>query len=152
MVDGTNWVAGVFKLFHALINPSSPPKPDEPAPSQSSTPEIPADNSPASIPCLEPAPEADALARQDQSLTGTPPGQEIETAPVQQDDESRRKLIRQLFNEYWAGVEDKPATFAERLEVAERYINEQLADRRVGWRLDAMMRKRLGLPPYPIAS
>ena len=77
------------------------------------------------------------------------PAEHIESPPVQLDDESQRKLIRQLFNEYWAGIEDKPPTFAERLAIAERYINEKLADRDVGWRLDAATRKQLGLPSSP---
>jgi hypothetical protein len=74
------------------------------------------------------------------------PSEKTETPPVEQDDDSRRRLIRQLFNEYWAGVDDKPPTFAERLGIAEDYINERLAQQDVGWRLDARTREQLGLP------
>jgi hypothetical protein len=70
----------------------------------------------------------------------------VDIALVQQGDENRRKLIRALFNQFWADVIDKPATFAERLDAAEDYINAQLAARSVGWRLDDLTRRQLGLP------
>jgi hypothetical protein len=66
--------------------------------------------------------------------------------PKDDDDRHRRDLIRALFNDFWAGLDEKPATFAERLDAAEDYINGRLAERRVGWRLDAATRKQLGLP------
>jgi hypothetical protein len=149
MQNGVSWIAQAFKVFDALINPWRSPQPDPPvAPmaSESLTPEVPADNPAASSFRLELASEADALAPHDDPEPGTSLSEQIESPPVQLDDESGRKLIRQLFNEYWNGIEDKPAAFAERLEIAERYINEQLASRDVGWRLDAITRKQLGLP------
>jgi hypothetical protein len=136
-------------VFDALINPPRPPQPDQPVATVASegvAPEAPAGDLTASILRLELASEADALAPHNQSEIEPSPAEQIESPPVQWDDESRRKLIRQLFNEYWTGVEDKPPTFAERLEIAERYINERLAGRDVGWRLDAVTRKQLGLP------
>src|SRR5262249_41176103 len=44
-------------------------------------------------------------------------------------------------------AEDKPRTFAERLNRAEGHINERLAARGETWQLDAASRKQLGLPP-----
>jgi hypothetical protein len=153
MGDGGSWIARAFKLFGALINPPRSPPPDRPTAScEGITPEAPSGNSAASALPLEPASESDGLALHDDPKVETSPGERIESPPVQRDDESRRKLIRQLFNEYWNGIEDKPPTFAERLEIAERYINEQLAGRDVGWRLDAGTRKRLGLPSSRVVN
>ena len=152
MGDGVGWIAHAFKLFDALINPRRPSQPDQPVAGEGDEPEPPAGDSTASILRLELASEADALPSHDESEVEALPAEQIEGPPVQRDDESRRKLIRQLFNDYWNGIEDKPPTFAERLEIAERYINNQLADRDVGWRLDAVTRKQLGLPSSPIAG
>jgi hypothetical protein len=149
MGDGVSWIAQTFKLLDVLINPWRSPRPDPPVAATSSeslTPEVPADDPAVSSFRLELAPEAEAVSAHDESAVGTSPAEPIESPRVQLDDESRRKLIRQLFNEYWNGVEEKPPTFAERLEIAERYINEQLTGRNVGWRLDAITRKQLGLP------
>src|SRR5262249_49043709 len=149
MQNGVSWIAQAFKVFDALINLWRSPQPDPPvAPTSSEifTPEVPADNHAAPSFRLELASETDALAHHDEPELETSSSEQIESPPVQLDDESRRKLIRQLFNEYWNGIEDKPPTFVERLEIAERYINDQLASRDVGWRLDAITRKQLGLP------
>jgi hypothetical protein len=70
----------------------------------------------------------------------------VEAVPDSLDDERRRTMVRELFNGYWDGLDDKPPTFAERLDAAEDYINERLAERNVGWRLDAETRRQLGLP------
>jgi len=155
MGEGVSWIAHAFKLFDALINLHRSPQADQPiatATGESLTPEAPADNVAASMLHLELPPEAGTLAPHEESKVETLPAEEIESPPVQWDDESRRRLIRQLFNEYWAGAEDKPPTFAERLEIAERYINDKLADRDVGWRLDAATRKQLGLPSSPMVG
>jgi hypothetical protein len=152
MAEGASWIARAFALFDALIKPRGAPQPDQSvatAPGEGPPPEGPVDDSAASLPRPELAFEADAPARPDVAKIETPLAEPIESPPTQRDDESRRKLIRQLFNDYWTGVEDKPATFAERLQIAERYINERLADRDVGWRLDAVTRKQLGLPHNP---
>ena len=148
MRHGGSWIAQTFKLFDVLINPWRSPQPDPPVapPSpEGSVPQAPADNPRASSPGVELASEADALAPHEPDIE-TSPAERIASPSVQLDDESRRKLIRQLFNEYWNGIEDKPPTFAERLQIAERYINDQLASRDVGWRLDPITRKQLGLP------
>src|SRR5262245_17204872 len=158
MADGMNWIgnafiANAFKILDALIHPGRPSA-DRSAEhaSEETTAETPVGNPPTSVRHLEPAPETDALPAHDEGAIANPPGQETNAISVQQDAESRRKLIRQLFNEYWTGVEDKPPTFAERLKIAEGYINERLADREVGWRLDAVTRKELGLPSSSAAG
>jgi hypothetical protein len=154
MGNGTDWIVNAFKLFDALISPRRQPQLDRSAELLSGGPtrEAPAASRPDSILRVELPAKTDALPRQDGVSIETPPAQEVETVSVQQDDENRRKLIRQLFNEYWTGIEEKPATFAERFEIAKGYINERLADRDVGWRLDGVTRKQLGLPSSPMDS
>jgi hypothetical protein len=155
MGDATNWISSTFKAFEGLLGLRRPPQPDRSAarPSQVPAPEALAVSPPDAILAPEPEvepdalPPLDALPAQDEVGVETAPAQEVKPLPVQEDDEGRRKLIRQLFNEYWTGLDDKPPTFAKRLEMAEGYINDRLADREVGWRLDAVTRKQLGLPP-----
>jgi hypothetical protein len=67
--------------------------------------------------------------------------------PNKQEIEHRREIVRHLFNDFWASTDDKPRTFAERLNRAEDHINERLAARGERWQLDATTRKQLGLPP-----
>ena len=69
-----------------------------------------------------------------------------EASPNQQEIERRREIVRQFFNDFWSSAEDKPGTFAERLNRAEGHINERLAARGETWQLDAAGRKQLGLP------
>ena len=154
MGNGTDWIVNAFQLFDAWISPRRQPQLDRSAepPTGGPTREAPAPSRPDSILRVELPAKPDALPRQDGVSTETATTQEAETVSVQQDDENRRRLIRQLFNEYWTGIEDKPATFAERLEIAKGYINERLADRDVGWRLDGVTRKQLGLPSSPMDS
>jgi hypothetical protein len=149
-----NWIVNALKLFDGLISPRRQSQPNRSAepPSRGPTPEAPAASRPDPILRVEQPAETDALPGQDGASIETSPAQEVKTLPVQQDEESRRKLIRQLFNEYWTGIDDKPATFAERLEIAKGYINGRLADRDVGWRLDGVTRKQLGLPSSPMDS
>ena len=70
-----------------------------------------------------------------------------EASPNKQEIERRREVVRQFFNDFWVSAEDKPGTFAERLNRAEGHINERLAARGETWQLDATTRKQLGLPP-----
>jgi hypothetical protein len=65
----------------------------------------------------------------------------------QQEIERRCEIVRQFFNDFWRSADDKPSTFAERLNRAEDHINERLAVRGETWQLDAATRKQLGLPP-----
>jgi hypothetical protein len=65
----------------------------------------------------------------------------------QREIQRRRELVRALFNDFWSGGGDKPATFVDRLNQAEAYLNERLTTRGESWQLDANTRKMLGLPP-----
>jgi hypothetical protein len=75
-----------------------------------------------------------------------------DTALEQQEIERRRNLVRNLFNDFWSEVYEKPATFAERLDRAEDYLNQRLAASGEFWRLDANTRVTLGLPPRSNSS
>ncbi len=72
---------------------------------------------------------------------------ESEGAPDQEEIDRRRRLVRAFFNDYWSTADDKPASFAERLDRAEGYINERVAAGGENWRLGTATRKQLGLPP-----
>jgi hypothetical protein len=69
-----------------------------------------------------------------------------EASPNKQEIERRRETVRQFFNDFWMSTDDKPRTFAERLNRAEGHINERLAARGETWQLDAASRKQLGPP------
>ena len=56
-------------------------------------------------------------------------------------------MVRAFFNDYWSTVDDKPPSFAERLDRAEGYINERVAAGGETWQLSVATRKQLGLPP-----
>src|SRR5262249_44609902 len=91
----------------------------------------------------EKAPRAASVAVGDGSqITST-----SDASPSQQEISHRREIVRQFFNDFWVSAEDKPGTFAERLNRAEGHINERLAARGETWQLDATTRKQLGLPP-----
>jgi outer membrane biosynthesis protein TonB len=74
-------------------------------------------------------------------------GMATAAAPSQDEIERRRGMVRRYFNDYWSSIEDKPASFAERLDGAEGYINERVAAGGEPWQLDPATRKQLGLPP-----
>jgi hypothetical protein len=74
-------------------------------------------------------------------------GGESEGLPTQEEIDRRRGIVRQFFNDYWSVADDKPPSFAERLDRAESYINERVAADGEFWRLDPATRKQLGLPP-----
>ena len=65
----------------------------------------------------------------------------------EQEIERRRNVVRTLFNDFWSGVYEKPVAFVERLDQAEDYVNERLAETGEFWQLDAKTRVTLGLPP-----
>jgi len=94
----------------------------------------------------EEAPRADSVAVGDESQINIKTG----ASPNQQEIERRREIVRQFFNDFWRSTDDKPSTFAERLNRAEGHINEQLAARGETWQLDAASRKQFGLPPPKI--
>jgi hypothetical protein len=91
----------------------------------------------------EEAPGADSIAVRLESQISIKTG----TSPNQQEIERRREIVRQFFNDFWVSAEDKPRTFAERLNRAEGHINERLAACGETWQLDAASRNQLGLPP-----
>jgi len=70
----------------------------------------------------------------------------ISIQPDQQEIQRRRELVRTLFNDFWSGCDEKPGTFADRLDQAESYLNERLAACGECWQLDTKTRKMLGLP------
>jgi hypothetical protein len=72
---------------------------------------------------------------------------ESESAPDLEEIDRRRGMVRSFFNDYWSTADDKPTSFAERLDRAEGYINERVAAGGETWRLGAATRKQLGLPP-----
>ena len=92
----------------------------------------------------EEAPRANSIAVRDESQIGT------EASVNQQEIARRREIVRQFFNDFWVSAEDKPGTFAERINRAEGHINERLAARGETWQLDAASRKQFGLPPPKI--
>jgi hypothetical protein len=87
-------------------------------------------------------PGADSIAVRPQTQTSI----KAEGSPNQQEIERRREIVREFFNDFWRSTDDKPGTFAERLNRAEGHINERLAARGETWRLDAATRKQLSLP------
>jgi len=89
------------------------------------------------------APGVDSVAVRPESEISIEP----EASPNKQEIQRRREIVRQFFNDFWVSAEDKPGTFAERLNRAEGHINERLAARGETWQLDATTRKQLGLPP-----
>ena len=83
----------------------------------------------------------DAKIVQDGQVTGV-----TSISPDQQEIQRRRELVRVLFNDFWSGRDDKPATFADRLDQAEIYLNDRLTACGEYWQVDAKTRKLLGLP------
>jgi len=82
------------------------------------------------------------------TATGSAQNESIARAiPDEREIQRRRDLVRTLFNDFWNGSCDKPATFADRLDQAENCLNERLIARGEFWQLDAKTRVLLGLPP-----
>ena len=69
-----------------------------------------------------------------------------EASPNKQEIERRREIVRRFFNDFWMSTDDKPRTFAVRLNRAEDHIIERLAACGEACRLHAATRKQLGLP------
>jgi len=76
-----------------------------------------------------------------------PIGTKAEDSPNRQELGRRRDIVRRFFNDFWSITDDRPGTFAERLNQAEDYINERLSACGEPWLLDPATRKQLGLPP-----
>ena len=105
---------------------------------------------PVATPCDDAAATATSTTAlpvvDDQVVAVARPQAAASIAPEQQEIKRRRELVRTFFNDFWHGRDDKPATFQERLDQAETYINERLIAGGEGWRLDADARKVLSLP------
>jgi hypothetical protein len=71
----------------------------------------------------------------------------LEASPRSKKSSAAVKLCDIFSMIFWMSTDDKPKTFAERLNRAEDHINERLAARGETWQLDATTRKQLGLPP-----
>jgi hypothetical protein len=72
---------------------------------------------------------------------------EAENSVTGQELRRRREIVRHFFNDFWSSTDEKPGTFAERLNQAENYINGRLSACGEAWLLDSATRKQLGLPP-----
>src|SRR5262249_25825033 len=95
--------------------------------------------------------ELEGLASGAESIVVRPGNQtstKTEDTPNQKELERRREIVRQFFNDFWRSADAKPVTFAERLNLAEGYINERLVACGEAWQLDSAVRKQLGLPPH----
>jgi hypothetical protein len=68
------------------------------------------------------------------------------TGPDQEEIDRRRDLVRGWFNDFWTERDEKPASFADRLNEAENYINDRLLASGESWQLDADARAMLSLP------
>jgi hypothetical protein len=91
----------------------------------------------------DPASAADDISVQPEHPIGT----KAEDSPNRQELGRRRDIVRQFFNDFWSITDDRPGTFAERLNQAEDYINERLSACGEPWLLDPATRNQLGLPP-----
>jgi hypothetical protein len=160
----SRWIAGIGAAFKKPAEffspPTSPPSsvPEETA-AESAVAE---DNATATVEAEDKAPataEVEVGHATEANVASTTPPAEVEVGhatevnvtsaipPDQQEIQRRRELVRALFNDFWNGSDDKPATFVDRLNRAETHLNAQLAARGEPWQLDANTRKMLGLPP-----
>src|SRR6266567_5615890 len=105
MAEGPDWFASAFRLIERLVGRRRPPEPEGSRAPPDSEPKVPTVAPPNSFLRCEPSTETQALPQKDVAAI------KVELPSGQQDDESRRQLIRQFFNHYWAGITDKPATF-----------------------------------------
>ena len=142
------WFAGIAAAFTKLSNifrDSPPPASDIAAGSRTESAAeatgavATATQIATATPTATSAVATDAKISQDGQVTGL-------ASPDQQEIQRRRELVRVLFNDFWSGRYDKPATFADRLDQAEIYLNDRLTACGEYWQLDAKTRKLLGLP------
>jgi hypothetical protein len=99
---------------------------------------------------IDVAPQSEISVEPDRAASAEPESPavvESDSAPSQEEIDRRRGMVRAFFNDYWSSADDKPASFAERLDRAENYINERVAACGEAWRLSPTTRKQLGLPP-----
>jgi len=145
-----HWLAGITAAFTKLsdiFSRAPPPVSEVAAESRAeSTPEgagtvAAATEIMTATPTATSAVARDAKIIQDGQVTDV-----TSISPHQQEIQRRRELVRVLFNDFWSGRDDKPATFADRLDQAEVYLNDRLTACGEYWQLDAKARKLLGLP------
>jgi len=84
---------------------------------------------------------SDAVASHDNQID------HVDLGSDKQEVQRRRDLVRTLFNDFWSAFDEKPSSFAARLDQAENYLNERLTACGEAWKLDAATRQMLGLPP-----
>jgi hypothetical protein len=140
------WVRSAVEFIKTPARPpKAGPQPDAPAAIDNRTAEQ--DARPDDIEVrpeirINVEPEA-RISAEPESLVSAEP----ETSPSQEEIDRRRGVVRKFFNDYWSSIDDKPASFADRLDGAEGYINERVAAGGEAWRLSPATRKQLGLPP-----
>jgi hypothetical protein len=104
------------------------------------------DTADARIPPAAAGEDAAPVARDIPIAEAAPVQDTAPAAPDPHENQRRRELVRTFFNDFWSGRDDKPATFQQRLDQAEIYLNERLAACGESWRFDADARKALSLP------
>ena len=143
------WIAGIVAAFGRPTEDASRPEasPSETAkPSATAISITTANPSAAEVSLIASIPSAPVAPILPDTVTPTPSDL---IAPVLSEPLEilrRRELVRTLFNDFWDGLDEKPAAFVDRLDQAEEYLNERLAASGECWQLDAKMRKILGLP------
>jgi hypothetical protein len=153
------WIKSAVEFIKTPIGPrTDPSQPD--APTESDSPAASQDAGPqsrdiqpetrtsvepesAAEPAIQASPEVESRTIVEPEI-GT--SVEPESAQGEEEIDRRRGVVRAYFNDYWSSIDDKPASFAERLDGAEAYINERVASCGETWRLDPATRKQLGLP------
>jgi hypothetical protein len=129
------WIAGIGAAFKRPAEYFSPP---------TSPPSDIAHESGAESPVVE----DEASAAAEVEFAQATPVDVISTIPPNRHEiQRRRELVRALFNDFWNGNDDKPATFVDRFNQAEAYLNGRLTACGESWQLDVNTRKMLGLPP-----
>jgi hypothetical protein len=156
------WIKSAVEFIKAPATPrKAGPQPD--APGEIDSRMVPQDATPDGIEIMpqsriRPEPESPIRAEPENRISVEPENRisvepesrisvEPEGSPNQEEIDRRRGIVRAFFNDYWSSVDDKPTSFAERLDRAEGYINERVAAGGEAWRLGPATRKQLGLPP-----
>jgi hypothetical protein len=145
------WIKSAVEFIKMPAGPhKAEPRPDAPADIDNRA--VPQD---LSLDVVEIRPDSRVSVEPETRISAEPEtslGVESETSPNEQEIDRRRGIVRAFFNDYWSSVDDKPTSFAERLDRAEGYINERVAAGGEAWRLGPATRKQLGLPPSKKAS
>jgi hypothetical protein len=140
------WIKSAIEFIKMPASPR-PAESQPGAPGAIDSRTVPQDATPDGIEILPEGPVSAEPASQIRAEPETRIGVESESAPNEQEIDRRRGIVREFFNDYWSSIEDKPTSFAERLDRAEGYINERVAAGGEAWRLGPATRKQLGLPP-----